>query len=583
MSKDKISVGLFGIGLDTYWPQFEGLKERLEGYQEDIAREILKNDAVNLVNVGLVDNPKRAATVGSLFRQKQVDIIFLYISTYALSSTVLPVAQEAGVPVVVLNIQPVAAIDYEAFNALGDRGVMTGEWLAHCQACSVPEIANVFNRAGIDYHLLTGYLGDERTSAELESWVSAAMVAKTMRQNRLGVMGHYYGGMLDVYTDVTRQIARFGGHVELIEIDELAQLRAAVGDADIQQKTGEFHRSFAVSPECDEEEVIRAARTSVALDRLVEKHQLGSLAYYYEGSPGSEHEDIITSVIAGNTLLTGKHVPVAGECEIKNAQAMKILDSFGIGGSFSEFYAMDFNDDIVMLGHDGPAHFAIAEGEVGAGTSSGLSWETWSGPFHPNERKARPGNHPFGLRGEGRSVPPGRPGRKRSRSGTEYRKYQQPLPIPAFRKGIHRNLVQRRSFASLRHRFGASGRFPGKIRKTYQYARATGLLGGAMLRAGFAMKLLPGNVDEYKRRHDEIWPELVEELEKAGVRDYVIYLDPESLTLYASQKLTEHNRAEFLPETAVVKKWWAYMADLMETNEDNSPVVRDLTEMFYLD
>jgi L-rhamnose mutarotase len=104
-----------------------------------------------------------------------------------------------------------------------------------------------------------------------------------------------------------------------------------------------------------------------------------------------------------------------------------------------------------------------------------------------------------------------------------------------------------------------------------------------MLRAGFAMKLLPGNVDEYKRRHDEIWPELVEELEKAGVRDYVIYLDPESLTLYASQKLTEHNRAEFLPETAVVKKWWAYMADLMETNEDNSPVVRDLTEMFYLD
>jgi L-arabinose isomerase len=131
----------------------------------------------------------------------------------------------------------VAAIDYEAFNALGDRGVMTGEWLAHCQACSVPEIANVFNRAGIDYHLLTGYLGDERTSAELESWVSAAMVAKTMRQNRLGVMGHYYGGMLDVYTDVTRQIARFGGHVELIEIDELAQLRAAVGDADIQQKT----------------------------------------------------------------------------------------------------------------------------------------------------------------------------------------------------------------------------------------------------------------------------------------------------------------------------------------------------------
>lgn len=97
------------------------------------------------------------------------------------------------------------------------------------------------------------------------------------------------------------------------------------------------------------------------------------------------------------------------------------------------------------------------------------------------------------------------------------------------------------------------------------------------------MQLLPGNVEEYKRRHDEIWPELVKELEAAGVRDYVIYLDPSTLTLYASQKLTEHNTAALLPQTAIVKKWWASMADLMETNEDNSPVVRDLDEMFYLD
>lgn len=104
-----------------------------------------------------------------------------------------------------------------------------------------------------------------------------------------------------------------------------------------------------------------------------------------------------------------------------------------------------------------------------------------------------------------------------------------------------------------------------------------------MIRAGFAMQLLPGNVEEYKRRHDEIWPELVKELEAAGVRDYVIYLDPKTLTLYASQKLTEHNSSDNLASTEIVKKWWAYMADLMETNEDNSPVVRDLEEMFYLD
>lgn len=363
--EEKLKIGIFGIGLDTYWPQFSGLKERLEGYQQQIAKEINGFGDVDLIDVGLVDNPERSRSVGSLFRQQQVDIVFLYISTYALSSTVLPVVQQTGVPVVVLNIQPVAAIDYTAFNDLDDRGAMTGEWLAHAQACCVPEIASVFKRADIEYHVVTGYLGEDRTTRELRDWVEGARVAKVMRTNRLGVMGHYYAGMLDVYTDITRQVSAFGGHVDLIEIDELAGLRQKVSDGDVQDKVTQFREAFEVSSECEETEIDRAARTSVALDKLVGKHHLGSLAYYYEGTSGSVHEDIVTSVIAGNTLLTGENVPVAGECEIKNAQAMKIMDSFGAGGSFSEFYAMDFNDDVVLLGHDGPAHFAIAEGRVG--------------------------------------------------------------------------------------------------------------------------------------------------------------------------------------------------------------------------
>lgn len=362
---EPLKVGVFGIGLDTYWPQFHGLKERLEGYQKQIAGMIAAAGNVDLVDAGLVDNPERSRAVGSLFRQQQVDIVFLYISTYALSSTVLPVAQATNVPLVVLNIQPVSAIDYESFNALGDRGTMTGEWLAHCQACCVPEIASVFRRAAIDYHLVTGYLGEDQTAAAIIEWVEAAKVVRTMRTNRLGVMGHYYAGMLDVYTDITGQVATFGSHVDLLEIDELAELRGSVTAAEVETKIGEFRSRFEVSPECEREELERAAKTSVALDKLVATHQLGSLAYYYEGTSGSLHEDIVTSVIAGNTLLTGSNVPVSGECEIKNAQAMKIMDSFGAGGSFSEFYAMDFDDDVVLLGHDGPAHFAIAQGRVG--------------------------------------------------------------------------------------------------------------------------------------------------------------------------------------------------------------------------
>ena len=195
-----MKIGLYGIGLDTYWAQFEGLYERLQGYQQGIADRLQAEDpALELVNTGVVDNPEKAREVGDMLAREGVDLILLYVSTYALSSTVLPVVQRAKAPVLVLNLQPVRAIDYAAFNALGDRGKMTGEWLAHCQACAAPEIAAVFNRAGIDYHLVTGTLDDPEAWAEILDWVAAARVAARLRDARVGVLGHYYCGMLDVY------------------------------------------------------------------------------------------------------------------------------------------------------------------------------------------------------------------------------------------------------------------------------------------------------------------------------------------------------------------------------------------------
>jgi L-arabinose isomerase len=356
-------IGLFGIGLDTYWPQFAGLEERLLGYQAYIADE-LRARGVDLVDAGLVDNAEASRKAAKLFADSELEAVFLYVSTYALSSTVLPIAQRLGVPVIVLNLQPVSSIDYASFNALGDRGLMTGEWLANCQACSVPELANVFTNCGIEWHLVTGWLREERSWAEIDSWIKAIDVRGSLRDTRVGILGHYYEGMLDVYTDVTRLAGVFGCQFPLVEMDTLSGLRDEVTEAAVAAKLAQFAREFVISPECGSFELGRAARTSCALDRLVESKGLGALAYYYEGSPGSAYEDIVTSVIAGNTVLTGHHVPVAGECEVKNAVAMKILDLLDAGGSFSEFYLMDFDDDVVLLGHDGPAHPRIAEGEV---------------------------------------------------------------------------------------------------------------------------------------------------------------------------------------------------------------------------
>jgi L-arabinose isomerase len=359
-----VRIGLFGIGLDTYWPQFAGLKERCEGYLAEV-RKKLERPGVEVVDLGLIDNVPKAFDAGHRFRQADVDLIFLHVTTYALSSTVLPVVLRAKVPVIVLNLSPIAAIDYKAFNNLGNRTAMTGEWLAHCSACPVPEIANVFNRARISFHQITGKLHDDPVCwSEVDKWIDAARVANVMFHNRLGLLGHYYCGMLDVYSDLTQQVAQFGGHIEIIEVEELAALRREVTDRQIEKRVALFRETFDVQADCPEEELARAARTSVALDRLIEEHHLGSMAYYQAGSGVEENEDAISSIILGNSLLTARGVPVAGEYEVKNAQAMKILDAFGVGGSFTEFSAMDWEDDIIIMGHDGPGHIAIAEGKT---------------------------------------------------------------------------------------------------------------------------------------------------------------------------------------------------------------------------
>jgi L-arabinose isomerase len=357
-------IGLFGIGLDTYWPQFDGLKERLEGYLSTVHSKLAR-DGVEIVNLGLVDTVPKAFEAGHAFRREDVDLIFLHVTTYALSSTVLPVVLRAKVPVIILNLSPEAAIDYASFNQMGDRTKMTGEWLANCGACPVPEIANVFKRTGIDFHQITGRLRDDPECwEEVDDWIDAARVADIMFHNRLGLMGHYYSGMLDIYSDLTQQCAHFGGHMEIIEVDELSALRRSVTDEEVSARVEEFQSTFEVQEDCSRAELERAARTSVALDRLAVNHDLGSLAYYYMGTGNAENEDTISSIILGTSLLTARGIPVAGEMEIKNAQAMKILDSFGVGGSFTEYYAMDWNDDIVLMGHDGPGHIAIAEGKT---------------------------------------------------------------------------------------------------------------------------------------------------------------------------------------------------------------------------
>jgi L-arabinose isomerase len=370
-------IGLFGIGLAAYWPQFKGLKRRLEGYQEVVRSRLHR--FCDVVDAGLVDSAPGAAAAGDLFVREQVELVVCYVATYATSSQVLPAVQRANAPVLILNLQPVSALDYSKTD--------TGEWLANCCSCCVPEIACAFSRSRIDFHLVTGVLGIERGQfgeaipshpdsqrawQEIESWTRAASAVSRLRRSRIGFLGHTYPGMLDMYSDFTQHTAQLGTHIESLEMCDLAERLPKASERAVKSKRAEAQTIFEISKHSPTDPLARApkpeqlewaCRVAVALDRLVTDFDLHGLTYYYRGLAGNEYERLGAGLILGCSLLTARGIPASGEGDLKNCQAMKIMDLLNAGGSYTEFYAMDFDEDFLLMGHDGPFHLGIAEGK----------------------------------------------------------------------------------------------------------------------------------------------------------------------------------------------------------------------------
>ncbi|MFP4697826.1 MAG: arabinose isomerase [Eubacteriales bacterium] len=374
-------VGLYTVGLRAYWSQFEGLKERLEGYGKFIEEKIAEYGEV--YNYGLVDDEVTGRTAGEWFNEKNVDIVLCHSATYVTSSSVLPVHQICKSPVVVLNLQPTPEMNYGK--------TTTGEWLANCGACPVPELANVFNRALIPYRIVNGLLGldntpdismaDEVTSKRVEAqiawkkiieWVRAAKVKRTLQHSRFGFLGNNYSGMLDMYSDFTMMQAQTGLHVEILEMCDLDKYLTDVTDEDIKEKNKEINKFFEISGDSPSDPIAKkptedqlnwSAKVAVAQEKMVKDYNLDGLAYYYHGNNDNYYEQVQSGFIVGHSLLTSKGVPCAGEGDLKTALAMKICDTLGLGGSFCEIVAVDYNRQTIIMGHDGPFHISISKGK----------------------------------------------------------------------------------------------------------------------------------------------------------------------------------------------------------------------------
>ncbi|WP_206109212.1 L-fucose/L-arabinose isomerase family protein [Paenibacillus sp. HB172176] len=356
------NIGFFAVGHAVYWDQFEGLLEQLMGYHSEL-RELLENNEVVVKDYGMIDTSEGGYAALEQMRGDGLDLLFCNMITYATSSTFAPILRGMDVPIVLLALQPLEAMDYTKAS--------TYMQLANDNICSVPEFTNVAVRMGkkVDDIIIGTLYNDTEAQEEIKSWCDIAKVLHDLKGARLALMGHVLEAMYDMHADPTAISAAFGVHVPLLEIDDVVRLYETVTESEIAVMKEKIVQEFdmpnpvsdPVTMKLSEADLQQAAHSAVALNKLVEAYNLTGLAYYYEGLEGSLQRRIASSFIVGNSMLNAQGVPMCGEYDIKTLLAMLIMDRLDIGGSFAEFHPFDFKENFILVGHDGPHHIAIAD------------------------------------------------------------------------------------------------------------------------------------------------------------------------------------------------------------------------------
>ena len=358
-------IGVFGVGYFKYWSQFEGLLDAMKEKQSVFIEKLGKgNVKVETIDFGLIDNVQSAYELVPRLMSANLDLIFCDMLTYATSSTFGVIIKSINVPIVLVALQPNSALDY--------KNASTYQQLYNDDICALPEFAGVAVRMGKTIpDMIIGTLhNDPGADMEIESYCRIARVLHDLKTARIGHIGHPIEAMLDMHTDATMITAHFGAHIIQCEAHEIvAQYKKATnGDVhSLQDNILDFFDtpdpvSDPISEKLKESDLATSARVAVALKRFVDEKGIDGLAYYYEGEDDSVERLVMSNLIVGNSLLTASGFPMCGESDLKTCIAMMIMDRLGIGGSFAEFHPVDFNENFVLVGHDGPHNLAIAEG-----------------------------------------------------------------------------------------------------------------------------------------------------------------------------------------------------------------------------
>ncbi|CAN5352719.1 L-fucose/L-arabinose isomerase family protein [soil metagenome] len=360
----KARIGVFGVGFYKYWPQFDGLLNDLLKKQ-DVFIKKLEPYNVDVVDFGMIDNVDSAYQLVPKLKAANLDLIFCDMLTYATSNIFGIVIKSMEVPIVLVALQPSPAMDYSKAS--------TYMQLYNDDICSLPEFAGVAVRMGkrIPDSIVGTLHNDPAADTEIEEYCKIAKVFHDLKTARIGHIGHPIESMLDMHTDATMLTAHFSPHIVQCEEHEIVTQYNNASDEDVKAEMKLILDFFdtpdpvsdPISEKLKHSDLEVAARVSVALQKFVKERNLDGLAYYYEGEANSTTSLVMSNLIVGNSLLTGAGFPMCGESDLKTCIAMFIMDRLDIGGSFAEFHPVDFTENFILVGHDGPHNITIAQGK----------------------------------------------------------------------------------------------------------------------------------------------------------------------------------------------------------------------------
>lgn len=375
----KTVVGFMAVGLEPYWGQFAGMREKCE-YHHAVLKEKFDSEKTEIEDVGIVDSEELARKAGRVFEEKKVDVVFCQMLTYAASVYIAPVVRKLDVPVILLNVQYKKALDYDNVKGIGD-------WLGEGITCAgVPEATAVLVQLDKKFAVVTGHMEDAEVNGKINAWCDAVRIQKTLASMNMGLFGRSYAGMMDLCVNESKIFEKFGTFIHHLDWQEIIDCGVGIEECAVQERVRRMSEIFVLGEDVAKEDLEYIARITEGLKKIVEKYNLHSIATHYEFDAPENQVDLVAALNPAMTMLMTEGISGAPEGDLRAALAMVILKTLAGNAMTAELYSMDFNDDLCIIGHSGACDANVSKEKATLKSSSvfhGKSGKGYMTQFFP--------------------------------------------------------------------------------------------------------------------------------------------------------------------------------------------------------